>query len=141
MALIEGIGKYNLGLEALIASKVIKSSVKKISQLKNKNNWIQVRCNSLDAFLSNLPLQEQIMTEQTLRNYNLLVANGIINERNMNTQSEVSAWLAVAHRLGVNGAFDYASGKSADTDLGSVLFQQGKAAANSASQVPTILAG
>lgn len=141
MALIEGIGKYNLGLDALIASKVIKSSVKKVSQLKNKNNWIQNKCGSLDAFLNNEQLQEQLMTEQTLRNYNLLVVNGVINEKNMNLPSEVSGWLAVAHGLGVDGAFDYASGTSTDTDIGSALFQQGKGSTNLASQVPTILAG
>lgn len=141
MALIEGIGKYNIGIDALIASKVIKSSVKKVSQLSNKNNWIQSKCSSLDAFLSNAALQEQIMTEQTLRNYNLLVANGVINQKNMNTPSEVSAWIAVAHGLGVTGAFAYASGKSTDSTLAAVLFQQGKYAETFASQVPTILAG
>ena len=141
MALIEGIGKYNIGIDALIASKVIKSSVKKVSQLSNKNNWIQSKCSSLDAFLSNSALQEQIMTELTLRNYNLLVANGVINEKNMNLASEVSAWIAVAHGLGVTGAFDYASGKSNDTQLVAVLFQQGKWADMFAKDVPTILAG
>jgi hypothetical protein len=141
MALIEGIGKYNIGIDALIASKVIKSSVKKVSQLSNKNNWIQSKCSSLDAFLSNSALQEQIMTELTLRNYNLLVANGVINEKNMNLASEVSAWIAVAHGLGVTGAFDYASGNSNDTQLAAVLFQQGKWADMFAKDVPTILAG
>ena len=141
MALIEGIGKYNLGLDALISSKVIKSSVKKISQLNNKNNWIQNRCSSLDAFLSNLTLQEQIMTEQTLRNYNLLVANGVINEINMNMTDEVSGWIAVAHGLGATGAFEFASGNSKDTNLAMGLFQQGKNADRVAKDVPTILAG
>lgn len=140
MALIEGIGKYSLGIDTLIASKIIKSSVTKMSQLMISNNWLPDKCSSLNEFLANDQLQEQIMTEQTLKNYNLLCANGVINQKNINSVEEISGWLAVAHGLGVDGAYNYAS-NGTDANLGAELFQKGKFATTLASQVPTILAG
>lgn len=140
MALIEGVGKYSLGIDTLISSKIIKSSVTKMSQLNISNNWLPNKCSSLTEFLANASLQEQIVTEQTLKNYNLLCANGVINQKNINSVEEVSAWLAVAHGLGVDGAYNYAS-SGADSKLGAELFQKGKFATTLASQVPAILAG
>lgn len=140
MSLIEGIGKYSIGIDTLISSGFIKSSVTKISQLNISNNWIPNKCSSLSEFLANSLLQEQVMTEETQKNYNLLCANGVINQKNINLPEEVSAWLAVAHGLGASGAYDYASNSTNDV-AAAKLFQQGKFAASFAAEVPMILAG
>jgi hypothetical protein len=135
-----GIGKYQFSIPALISAGLIKSSVTKQSQLDISNNWIPAKCSSLSEFLSNNLLQEQVMIEQTQKNYNLLCANGIINQKNIDLPEEVSAWLAVAHTLGVTGAYDYAS-SGTNSIIAAKLFQQGKFAASFASQVSSILAG
>lgn len=135
-----GIGKYQFDIPSLISAGLIKSSVTKNSQLDISNNWIPAKCSSLSEFLSNNSLQEQVMIEQTQKNYNLLCANGIINQKNMNLPEEVSAWLSVAHILGADGAYEYAS-NGTNSILAAKLFQQGKFAATFASQVSEILAG
>lgn len=135
-----GLGKYLLGFSALISAGLVKSSVTSDSQLAIDSNWLQNVCGSMTEFKTNTALQEETMLEYTKKNYNLLCANGVINDLNKTKPEEVAGWLSVAHVLGANGAYQYAK-NGTNSAIAAQLFQQGKFSSTLASQVSTILAG
>jgi hypothetical protein len=136
---VTGVGKYLADIPSLISAGLVKSSVTDMSQLNIGSNWIQSACSSLTEFQNNSSLQENVMSSNTLKNYNLLCLNGVINDTNISNTSDVAGWLSVAHTMGVDGAINYSKG--VNTALGDSLFQQGRYAMSLESQVLEIMAG
>jgi hypothetical protein len=97
------VGKYQMGYEALIDGKLVKSSCKSNAQLNNPNNWIggEGKPASLQEFLDNEAAQEQQMANYTSSNYSAMLKTGTIT-KDM-PPDQVGGVLAVGHLLGAGG--------------------------------------
>lgn len=139
------LGKYQFGYQALIDAGLVKSSVTSNSQLDLPDNWISKQCSSKQDFLANPGLQEDVMFNYTLRNYNSLISNGVINQENKNNSQEVAGWLATSHLLGPGGAKKVYQGEPGSDGFGTSgldYFQRGKYSVAVLSQkLPSIQAG
>ena len=123
------VGKYQFGYPALIDAGLVKSSCKSNSQLNNPNNWVggDGKPGSLEEFLANEALQEQVMCEYTKRNYNAMVRNGAITSEM--PPEEVGGMLATSHLLGAGGAKKWRNGEGGSDAYGTTgdtYFQKGK---------------
>lgn len=132
-----GIGRYDMSVQSLRETGLVKSSVNTVGQLDIDSNWIN---GSKSQFIGNQVMQQQIVESYTQRTYNQLSANGVINELNVNSQQEVAGWLSVAHALGADGALAYATDGSGGSTAAS-LFQQGKYAMTLSPNVSSIMGG
>ena len=138
------VGKYQFGYEALRDLNMVKSSVTSNAQLRNPNSWIgNGGPASLEEFLNNGPLQEQLICQFTRLNYNRMLKNGAITA-DMKPE-EVGGMLAVSHLLGAGGANDWRKGQGEPDKYGTTgndYFGVGKyAIAVLAPKVPVINRG
>jgi hypothetical protein len=96
---------------------MVKSSVKSNAQLRNPNSWIgNGGPASLEEFLSNGPLQEQLICKYTNANYSTMVRIGVI-DKDMKPE-EVGGMLAVSHLLGAGGAKKWRNGQGGADQYG-----------------------
>ena len=112
------VGKYQFGYPALIDGGYVSKTCKSNSQLNNPNMWSPNKngVNSLQAWLSNGPEQEQAMCEYTKRNYTSMVRIGAITADQK--PEDIAGMLAVAHLLGPGGAKAYRNGASGADQYG-----------------------
>lgn len=108
------IGKYQWGYQALIDNGLVKSHVRRNSQLNDPNSWTGKGCSSLDEFLNNPELQEQLICEYTKRNYNTLVRIKALSQED--SPETVAGMLMCAHLLGPGGAKNYRIGGNSGAD-------------------------
>ena len=145
------IGKYQFGAEALQGMGYIKSGLvtsykqlgaeKHKALLNNPNSWTGGL--SQTAFLSNSTLQETVMYEFTKRNYDDLVANGMITKDL--THPEIGGLLGATHLKGLTPLIRWRRSKLAEVDgLGTSQeewFSVGAAAVAAAGKIPGLDAG
>jgi hypothetical protein len=145
------IGKYQFGAEALQGIGYIKSglvtSYKKLGAekhkalLNNPNSWTGGL--SQTEFLSNSTLQETVMYEFTKRNYDDLVANGMITKDL--TNPEIGGLLGATHLKGLTALIRWRRSKLAEVDgLGTSQeewYSVGAAGVASAVKIPKLDAG
>lgn len=108
------VGKYQWGYQALIDNGLVKSHVRRNSQLNDPNSWTGKGCSSLDEFLNNPELQEQLICEYTKRNYNTLVRIKALSQED--SPETVAGMLMCAHLLGPGGAKNYRIGGNSGAD-------------------------
>lgn len=121
------LGKYQMGAGALADQGYVKPGTTQAG-LSDPNNWTgKDGLNGPSDFLSNPGVQEKTMYDYTTRNYNSLVAKGIITK---DTSAEDTAgYLSTSHLLGAGGTAKwYSTGSGADANgtTGTDYFNRGR---------------
>ena len=121
------LGKYQMGAGALIDQGYVKPGTTQAG-LSDPNNWTgKDGMNSNSDFLGNPAIQEQTMYDYTKRNYNGLVAKGVITSET--SAEDTAGYLSTAHLLGTGGATKwYSTGSGADANgtTGTEYFNRGR---------------
>jgi len=138
------VGKYQFGYQALIDMGYVKSSVSSNSQLSNPNSWTgKDGLDSVDDYYAATDVQEKMGLEYMQRNYNQLVKDGVITQKD--TPEDVGGLLQVSW-FGAGNAKQWREGKLPDVDKNgnpyAEYFQRGKyAISQMAPKVSAINAG
>lgn len=121
------LGKYQMGASALIDQGYVKPGTSQ-SGLSDPNNWTgKDGMNGPSDFTGNPAIQEKTMYDYSNRNYNALVAKGIVTKDT--PADETAGLLSTAHLLGAGGAakwYSSGSGSDANGTTGTDYYNRGR---------------
>ncbi len=121
------VGAYQFGTMALKDLGLIKSTASNAnSALTNPNNWVGGM--TLQKFFADSALQDQLFERYANLNYSRLSSKGVITSTT--TSATIAGYLAVAHLLGSNGAYNYSKGKNGADANGTTAEKYFKIGAN-----------